>query len=325
MPTIRSPRHGSLQYWPRKRAKKVVAVIKSWPLSKETKILGFAGYKVGMTHVRYIENNKNSLMKGQDVICPVTVLECPPMKIAGIRFYRKTPYGKKVVGEVIAEKLDKELERKTKLKGKKKIEDFPVDKFDDVFLLVYTQPKLTAIGKKKADLMEVALGGSKEEKIAYAKENMGKDISVKDVFNEGQQVDAHAVTKGKGFQGTVKRFGVKIRNHKSQKTKRGNILGPEGYAKVKYTAPQPGKMGFHVRTHYNIWLMKIGDKPEEVNPRGGFVRYGNVKGDYLLLKGSVQGSSKRIVRLKTAIRANKLIPAEAPQIKAISLESKQRR
>jgi large subunit ribosomal protein L3 len=74
-------------------------------------------------------------------------------------------------------------------------------------VLVQTQPKMTGIGKKKPELFEVCVGGSKDDKLSFVKENLGKELSVKDVFAEGQLVDIHAVTKGKGFQGVVKRHG----------------------------------------------------------------------------------------------------------------------
>ena len=56
MPKTRNPRHGSMQYWPRKRAKRSFPRIRSWGASKENKPLGFAGYKVGMTHVMIVDN-----------------------------------------------------------------------------------------------------------------------------------------------------------------------------------------------------------------------------------------------------------------------------
>ena len=43
MPTIRQPKSGALQFWPRVRAKKQVARIRSWPANSEPKPLGFAG------------------------------------------------------------------------------------------------------------------------------------------------------------------------------------------------------------------------------------------------------------------------------------------
>ena len=131
---------------------------------------------------------------------------------------QKTTDGLKVVSDVLAENLDKELERKITIpkNKKKKIED--VKDFDDLSLVVYTQPKNTGIGKKKPELFEMAIGGKKEEKLNYAKGILGKEIKVEDIFKEGSQIDIHAITKGKGIQGPVKRFGIGLKSHKSAGT-----------------------------------------------------------------------------------------------------------
>ena len=89
MPTTRRPRFGSLAYYPRKRTKKQVASIRSWARVKEAKLLGFAGYKVGMAHLMITDNNPNSMTKGTTIFCPATIIECPPLKTASIRFYKK--------------------------------------------------------------------------------------------------------------------------------------------------------------------------------------------------------------------------------------------
>ena len=124
---------------------------------------------------------------------------------------------------------------------------------------------------------------------------------------------------------SVKRFGVKIRSHKSEKKKRGAVIGPEGYGKVRFSAPQAGQMGFHNRTEYNKVILGIGDKPEDVNVKGGYLRYGFVKNTYILIKGSVQGVPNRIIRIKKAIRPRKDLAWPDANIKYISTESKQGR
>jgi len=324
MPNIRKPRKGSLQFWPRKRAKRGYARVRSWAKIKEAKPLGFAGYKVGMTHAMINDNRKTSLTKGTEIFCPVTIIECPPIKTASLRFYKNTINGSKLVSEVFADKVDKELGRKITIPKKinKKIED--IKDFDEIRLMVYTQPKLAGI-KKKPEVFEVGLGGNKEEQLKFAKENLGKEININDVFTEGQQVDVHAITKGKGFQGAVKRFGIGLKSHKSEKSRRTpGSLGPwKGQGHVMWKVAQAGKMGYHLRTEYNKWLIKIGNKPEEVNLKGGFLRYGIVKNPYILVKGSMSGPVKRLIRFNRAIRQSKKIPSEAPAISYLSLESKQ--
>ena len=324
MPNIRKPRKGSLQFWPRRRAKRDYARVRSWAKLKEAKPLGFAGYKAGMTHVMVNDSRKTSLTKGEDISCPVTIIECPPIKTASIRFYKKDVNDLKVVSEVFADKVDKELSRKIIVpkKIKKKTED--IKDFDFVRLLAYTQPKLVGI-KKKPEVFEIGLGGVKEDQLKYAKEILGKDININDVFAEGQQLDIHAVTKGKGFQGAVKRFGIGLKSHKSEKSRRTpGSLGPwRGQGHVMWKVAHAGRMGFHLRTEYNKQLMKIGTKPEEVNQKGGFLRYGVVKNPYILVKGSVIGPAKRIVRFNHAIRSNKKIASEPVVMPYLSVESKQ--
>ena len=324
MPTKRKPRDGSLQYWPRKRAKSQVARIRAWADMKETKVLGFAGYKAGMTHVIADDNRPNSPIKGQPINMAVTVVECPPLKAASLVLYKKHGSGLIVSSQILSDKLDKELAKRISLpkKIKKKIGDIKPEDFDDLRLLVYTQPKLTNIGKKKPEIFEIALSGSKEEKLNLAKEKIGKEILINDVFSEGQQVDIHSVTKGKGLQGPVKRHGIGLKSHKSEKGRRAAVLGTEGDSKVRFYAHQSGQTGYHRRTEYNKWLIKIGE-PKDANPKGDFIRYGNLKNTIILLKGSVGGASKRLIRFNHSIRANAKIPKEAPNIKHVSLKSKQ--
>jgi large subunit ribosomal protein L3 len=325
MPKKVNPRRGSLQFWPRSRAKKETARIRSWPKVSESKILGFAGYKVGMTHILYTDNTKNSMTKGQDISAPVTVIECPPLKVYSVRFYKKTLDGIVVVSDVVHDKNDKLLSKRVSLPQnvKKKIDD--IKDFDFIHLVLHTQPKLTSIGKKVPELFEVALGGNKDEQIALAKEKLGKEILVTDVFKEGNVVDSHAVTTGKGFQGPVKRFGVKIRFRKSEKTKRGpgSLGGWKAQGHFMWRNPLAGKMGYHLRVDYNKWIMKISDKPEEINPKGGFINYGFVKNSYVLVKGSVPGPKKRLISLSHPIRFQAVTHQEAPAIVYTSLESKQ--
>lgn len=325
MPKKVNPRRGSLQFWPRRRAKKETARVRYWTELKDPKILGFAGYKAGMTHIIYTDNVKNSMTKGQDVSTPVTVIECPPMKVYSIRFYKNTIEGVKLVTEIVSQKNNKELSRKIDLPKKvnKKFED--IQDYDFIHLVAYTQPKLTSLNKKKPELLELAIGGNKEDQLNLAKEKLGKDILLNDVLKEGQIIDVHAVTTGKGYQGPVKRFGVKIRFRKSEKTKRGpgSLGGWKGHGHFMWRNPNAGKMGYHLRVDYNKWLLKISDKPEEINPKGGFINYGFVKNNYVLVKGSIPGPKKRLMTLTYATRPKNGAFVEAPSIQYISLESKQ--
>ena len=85
-----------------------------------------------------------------------------------------------------------------------------------------------------------------------------------------------------------------------------------------------GQMGYHKRTEYNKKLLKIGDESEVdlINPDGGFVKYGLVKNNYIVVKGSLPGPSKRLVILRQPIRPNNKAE-DIPQINYISTKSKQ--
>jgi len=316
-----------MQVWPRVRAKRIYPKVRSWAASTDKKILGFAGYKAGMTHIIIVNNVKTSKTKGEEIFCPCTVVECPPLKIASVRLYSHKNYGLQPKIQFNSKILDKEIERKitkAKKQNEENLSKITANDFDDLTLIAYTQPKLTGL-KKKPEIFELALGGSKEEKLAYAKEKLGKEISVKDVFSEGNQVDIHSVTIGKGFQGPMKRFGITRRSHKSEKSIRNPAsLGAwcaQGH--TMYRVAHAGQMGYHTRTEYNKQILKISDNHEEIKISGGFPRYGNVKNTFVMLKGSIGGPKKRLIRFNKAIRPNDKITKEAPSIAYISLGSKQ--
>ena len=308
------PRRGSLQFWPRNRAKSETPRIRHW-FKTSSKILGFAGYKAGMTHILR-KDTSGSRTKGEVVNNAATIIECPPLKPLCLRFYKKIGRDLNTIADIYAKNVDKNVLRKTMLQ--KSVKEVPAE-YNDVRLLVYTQPGLAGFGKKNPDIFELGINyGNDVEALKKLLEN---DIKVSDVFKPGQFLDMHAVTKAKGVQGTVKRFGVTIRQHKSEKTKRGiGSLGPWHPRRVSFRVPQSGKMGYHLRTEFNKMILIIGNDGSKINPKGGILHYGLVKNDYLLVKGSVPGPSKRAVIMTEAQRHRKPVVLD---IKYISQESKQ--
>jgi large subunit ribosomal protein L3 len=323
MPHGVNPRYGSMQYWPRKRAKGSRAKVGTWPGNQN--VLGFAGYKVGMTHVMITDNKPTSETKGQDIVCPVTIVECPALKVIGVRFYKKTNYGLQPLSQVFCENVDKTLSRSICVPKKpaKKFDDFKA--YDDIAIIVCTQPRLTSIGKKKPEVFEIRIGGKIEDKAKIAKEKLGKEISLSDVFKEGESIDIHAITKGKGFQGPVKRFGISMKSHKSEKARRnpGSLGGWSAQGHVMYRVAHAGQMGYHIRTDFNKQILKIGNNAEEIMQKGGFIRYGLIKSQYALISGSLPGAKKRLITLTHPLRPDRNVPKEAPSITYISRESKQ--
>jgi large subunit ribosomal protein L3 len=312
-----------MQFWPRKRARRSYARIRHAPTVKDKGLVAFAGYKVGMTHIQGIETGKTSHRKGEEISVPVTILECPAIKIYSIRLYKKSLKGLKLVKEVVQH--TKELAKKVPTSKKPKTTDFSAFnsvEYDDVKVVVYTQPKLANTDRKKPELFEITLGGSKEDKLAYAKDHFEKEIPFEAVFKEGEFVDLKGITIGKGFQGPVKRFGISLRQSKSEKAIRNpGSLGPwMGQGHIMYRVSHAGKMGYHMRTEYSKQIIKVVKDGKSVTPKGGFLRYGNTKAQLVLIKGSIAGPKKRLVIMQKAERKAK---GELPTIQEINISEKQ--
>jgi large subunit ribosomal protein L3 len=322
MPGIKKPRYGSLGYSPRTRAARIYPALTTYPTEDKPKVMGFAGYKAAMFHAIVTDSKKTSITSGQEISIPVTVLECPPLKAIGIRAYQNTVAGLKVFTDALTKDMPKELERKIIIAGFKtdeKLADIEknLDKISKIRMIVCTQPRLSGM-KKTPEIFELEVGGKDiKDVFNFAKGMIGKNITAKDVTNEGELVDVLAVTKGKGFEGPVKRFGIRIQVRKAGKKRRHvGSLGQERPGKVRWTVPQAGQMGFFSRTELNKRVLKIGEKGEEITPKSGFKRYGKIKENYILLQGSVPGEKKRLVLFRPAIRSQRL-KFNLPEIKEI--------
>ncbi|MEA3329403.1 MAG: 50S ribosomal protein L3 [Nanoarchaeota archaeon] len=299
------PRRGSLQYWPRKRAKKSLPSVNWNGIEKDNsgkKIFGIIGYKVGMKTAYIKDLTEDSMTQNKRITVPVTIIECPGMKIFSVRFYKNGV----VKDEVISQLIDKEVKRKIKVpkNPEKKIEE--IKNYDDIRIIVYSLVSKTGI-KKKPDMVEIGLGGSCEEKLSFVKEHLKKEILVKDIFENSQLVDVRGVTKGKGTQGPVKRFGITLRSHKAEKgARKVGSIGPWHPARVTFRVPMAGQLGGFTRAVYNNNLI-IADSisNKNINFSSGFKKYGNIKTDYLIITGSVQGPSKCALVLTQPLRATK--------------------
>ncbi len=273
-------------------------------------MLAFAGFKAGMTYALAVDTRQGSLTFGKEVVIPLTTLEAPPMLACALRAYTKDYKGLQTFGEAWMEKVPKDFERVISVPekfstedGLKKIEG-GLEKIEDLRLLMATQPRLAKHGIKAPQMMEVRIGGgSIKDRFEYGKKMVGQEIKVSDFIKEGQAVDAIGITKGKGIQGPVKRWGIRRKIHKARKTVRqvGSIGGWTPHY-VMYSVPRAGQMGFHQRTEYNKIVMKVGNNGSEITPKGGFLRYGIVNSDYVALKGSVPGTRNRLIVIRLPMR-----------------------
>ena len=298
MTTASRPRRGSLQFYPRKRVSKVLPSANWRPLKGEG-ILGFITYKVGMTSAIVKDATDKSPTQNKQITIPIRILEAPNMKVYSVRFYKQT----RVLKDVIVS-VDKELKRRVKIpKEAKKLDENIPEGYDDIRVIAYSLPKQTAI-KKKPDMIELAI--SADDKLALVKELISKEITLAD-FLKYKLVDVRGLTKGKGMQGPVKRFGITLKSHKSEKGVRNpGSIAPWHPARVTFRTPMAGQLGLFTRVHYNFNVVSSGTISENnINPESGFKNYGKIKTSFVLVKGSVQGPAKRQILLTPPLRANK--------------------
>lgn len=310
-----SPRRGSLAYSPRIRAKSMEARIRAWPKvdAAEPKILAHCGFKAGCVQIVSIDDRDKVPNAGKQLVSLGTVLVTPPILILGIRGYSKDNNGRHAEFDVYAEYIPKNIAKEIKIenvagsieKAEKKLKHV-----QEIFAIVAVSPRDAGLEQKKPYIFEAQVSGGNDDilkQFTHVKELLGKEVKIDQIFETGAAVDVAAITKGKGWQGVIQRWGVKKKQHKSRKTVREvGSLGPISPQSVMYTVPRAGQMGFHQRVEYDKRIMIMGntesDDKLKINPDGGYKHFGLVKGDFIILKGSVPGTYKRLIKLRSQIR-----------------------
>ncbi|KAK2753135.1 60S ribosomal protein L3 [Onygenales sp. PD_40] len=336
-----APRHGSLAFLPRKRAARHRGKVKSFPKDdpkKPVHLTASMGYKAGMTTVVRDLERPGAKMHKKEIVEAVTIVETPPMIAVGVVGYIETPRGLRSLTTVWAEHLSDEVKRrfyKNWYKSKKKAftkyaktaseakgasvtrELERIKKYCTVVrVLAHTQIRKTPLKQKKAHLMEVQVnGGSIADKVDFAHGLFEKPIEVDSVFEQDEMIDVIAVTKGHGFSGVTSRWGTKKLPRKTHKgLRKVACIGAWHPSHVQWTVARAGQDGYHHRTSCNHKIYRIGKGADEGNastefdvgkkqitPMGGFVRYGEVKNDYVMLKGSIPGVKKRVMTLRKTL------------------------
>jgi large subunit ribosomal protein L3e len=364
-----APRHGSLGFLPRKRAVHFRGRVRAFPKddkSKKPHLTAFLGYKAGMTHILREVNKPGSKLHKKETVEAVTIVETPPMMVVGIVGYVETPRGLRTLTTVWAGHLSDEVKRrfyKNWYRSKKKAytryakrvcaeDNKDIDKelarivkyAQVVRVLSHTQIKKVGLRQKKAHLMEIQVnGGDVSAKVEWAKNLLEREVPIKSVFNQNDMVDIIGVTKGKGFEGVVARWGV---TRLPRKTHRGlrkvACIGAWHPARVGYQVARAGQRGYHHRTEMNKKVYRIGDAHKSadgklnwnaataedltekaITPLGGFPHYGNVDEDYVMIKGSVAGPKKRVLTLrKTVVPRPTRLALEEITVKFIDTSSK---
>lgn len=118
---------------------------------------------------------------------------------------------------------------------------------------------------------------------------VGQEVKV-DTFAEGDVIDVTGVSKGKGFQGVIKRHGYKIgfMSHGSRFHRSPGSIGSVDAQRVFKGKALPGRMGNQTVTIQNLEVVKV-----------------DAERNLLLVKGNVPGARKSLVTVKSAIKGNK--------------------
>ena len=215
-----------------------------------------------------------------------------------------------------------------------------------VRVLAHTQIHKIKLRQKVADLLEIQVnGGDVNAKVDFARALFEQEFNVEKVFAEGETIDICSATRGHGYQGVISRWGV---TRLPRKTHRGlrkvACIGAWHPARVQYGVGRAGQNGYFHRTEINKKIYQVGkscmdeDRKKIVNfnastaadltektitPLGGFPHYGIVNEDYLMIKGGVPGTKKRIITLRKSIFANtKRVATEEIELKFIDTSSK---
>jgi len=315
-----------------------------------------------MTHILREVDKPGSKLHKKEVVEAVTIVETPPMIVVGVVGYVKTAQGLKTLGTVWAQHLSEECRRrfyKNWYRAKKKaftkyalqydaaLKKSSIDKqitrlkkrCDVVRVIAHTQIRKIRLRQKKAHIMEIQVnGGSVPQKIDFALGLFEKSVPVESIFEENEMIDVIGISKGKGFEGVTTRWGTTRLPRKTHKgLRKVACIGAWHPSRVKFSVPRAGQNGFHHRTEINKKIYRIGKKQDlkksattafdltekSVSPMGGFVRYGTINEDFLMLKGCTIGVKKRVLTLrKSLIPQVSRTALEKIQLKFIDTSSK---
>ena len=305
-----APHRGSLAYLPRCRAKSMEARIRAWPKvnSDEPKLLAHAGFKAGCVQIVNIDDREKTPNHGKQLVSLGTVIATPPILIIGIRGYSIDPRGRHAEFDYHADNLPKYISQFVQAKENSLIDSEKLLKsIKEIYAIIAVTPKNAGLSQKKPYIFEASVkGGDIKKQFTFLKELLGKEVKIDQVFEAGTTVDTAAITKGKGWEGPITRWGVKRKQHKSRKSVREvGSLGPISPQYVMYTVPRAGQRGFHQRIEYNKKIMLMDNTENskfKINPDGGFKHFGNVNGDFVIVRGSVPGTYNRLIKLRSQIR-----------------------
>uniref|UniRef100_A0A2K6V1L5 60S ribosomal protein L3 n=1 Tax=Saimiri boliviensis boliviensis TaxID=39432 RepID=A0A2K6V1L5_SAIBB len=164
-----------------------------------------------------------------------------------------------------------------------------------IHIIAHTQMHLLPLHQKKAHLTEIQVnGGTVSEKLDWARERLEQQVPVNQVFGQDKMIDVIGVTKGKGYKGVTSHWHTK---KLSCKTHRGlRKVACIGIYKIGqgYLIKNGKLIKNNASTDYDL-------SDKSINALGGFVHYGEVTSDFVMLKGCVVGIKKRVLTLRKSL------------------------
>jgi len=307
-----APRHGSMGFYPKKRARRHRGKVKAFPKDDSKKpvhLTAYLGYKAGMTHIVREVDRPGSKTNKKEVVEAVTIIEAPPMMIVGVVGYVRTPRGLKALKTIWAEHLSEECRRrfyKNWYKSKKKAFTKASKKWSDergvqeiekdfatikkyckvIRVLAHTQMRVLRKRQKKSHIMEIQVnGGTVSQKVNWAREKLEKPIPVSQVFAQDEMIDVIGVTKGKGMKGVTSRWHTKKLPRKTHKgLRKVACIGAWHPSRVQFTVARAGQKGYHHRTELNKKIYRIG---QGVHTKDGKVVKNNAATEYDLTEKTI--------------------------------------
>merc|ERR1719414_701940 len=185
--------------------------------------------------------------------------------------------------------------------------------------------------QKKAHIIEIQINGGNgiAEKVNFAREHFEKKGPIKQVFAKNEMIDCIGITKGRGYHGVTSRWHTKKLPRKTHKgLRKVACIGAWHPSRVAFSVARSGQKGYHHRTEINKKVYRVGAgyhtvdgklvknngatevdiTDKSINPVGGFVHYGLVKNDFVLIKGGVIGPKKRAITLRKSLLKQLPVP-----------------
>merc|ERR1712244_6772 len=273
-----APRHGSMGFYPKKRSKRHRGKVKAFPKddsSKPCHLTAFIGYKAGMTHIVREADRPGSKVNKKEIVEAVTIIETPPMMSVGVVGYIETPRGLRALKTVWAEHIGEECRRrfyKNWSKSKKKAFTKASKKWED------------DLGKKEIakELNQIKKYCSVVRLICHTQQKLLRRRQKKAHIME-IQINGGTVAQKVDYARDLFEKEVRCKAVFAKDEMRDGFHKKDGKL-IKNNAS----------TEYDL-----ADK--SINPMGGFPHYGEVKQDFIMIKGCCIGPKKRGITLRKSL------------------------